>query len=539
MTRESWSNADADLLVTEGPASPPGNTVFVGHPTAPPVAYLAAGRRQAVQVQPAAGLGPDEVLIGSSLAAELSLGVAQRWTLTATESAPAGTIVLESMVDGSLDQLAAQLQRATGTVGQVCRLGVEAPPAWVHAGGLPFRVRAAYDAGGGPLHGLIRIDPQTRLELFAPALRTGVDVVVLVDGSGSMAVDDIPDAADSDRRVSRMRTLQRALARMVDERQRIRGRPAHLALGTFSTSVRWVFSETSDAPDLRRFRNAIAMLTPRPEPTDIGNALHQAADQLHRHGVPGNDRLIVLVSDGADGAPSGAETNGRLMSATADPVSFIADLNRSFGVKMQTIGVGDPAGFDAWAGSRRTAAEPSLRPDHRLLAELAAAAGGAIRSGGPDVLDGYFTDLGAGVTHAVGPPSAATPTLPHGTRRLLVPRHRRVPPALVQQCAELADTALLLRADLAATAPGPDRLLRVARPAVDRQTYDDWVGDVRHGFENWLDPASTVRSPAADAEGWVLMQIDVLTELVTTMRWDLLARPAGDAAAPAIEGYPG
>jgi hypothetical protein len=109
-----------------------------------------------------------------------------------------------------------------------------------------------------------------------------------------------------------MEALQRALRQLLEMRLRTAGRVARIALVRFTTDCAVRFPKgggmaelNAGAPDavVREFREAVALLTPEEAGTDIGQALHYAAQLLHTHGRPGNDRLVVLVSDGATWKP--------------------------------------------------------------------------------------------------------------------------------------------------------------------------------------------------------------------------------------------
>ena len=72
---------------------------------------------------------------------------------------------------------------------------------------------------------------------------------------------------------------------------------------------------------IRQFSEAVTLLRPEGG-TLIGNALHAAADLLYQHGHPGNERLIVLVSDGADWKPRGEQGIGEIMEAVSEPIGL-------------------------------------------------------------------------------------------------------------------------------------------------------------------------------------------------------------------------
>jgi hypothetical protein len=155
--------------------------------------------------------------------------------------------------------------------------------------------------------------------------------------------------------------------------------------------------------------------------TNIPRALLEAAELLDKHGKPGNDRLIVLVSDGRPWTPEKAEATGEVVFAVDDPVSLMAHLYRRRNVRVHAIGISNDDLYNAWL-RRGHRDGVGLRPDHPLLQRLVEVGGGdPTRIGGIDVLEGYFSGLGAGLTRHVGAPAqaAAARPLAQGTLSLL------------------------------------------------------------------------------------------------------------------------
>jgi len=144
------------------------------------------------------------------------------------------------------------------------------------------------------------------------------------------------------------------------------------------------------------------------------------------------------------------EATGEALAATGDPVSLMEELHRSLNIKLHAIGISDKASFLRWWSQthRASQGEPhvSAIPNHDLLEELVNVGGGDPgRVGGLDVLEGYFSGLGAGVSHRVGKPVLAElPQLQARLTALTIPR-RRVDPATAILRQELADRAQRLR----------------------------------------------------------------------------------------------
>jgi hypothetical protein len=316
------------------------------------------------------------------------------------------------------------------------------------------------------------------------------------------------------------------------------------------------------------YRRADTKLRPAGANTDNGGALHYASELLHRHGVPGNDQLIVLISDGADWNPKGDEATGEAVAATTDAVSLMDELYQSAGIRLHAIGISDEAAFRRWwnrNGQRQH--EPWMVPDHRLLSDLVRVGGGdPSQIGGLDVLENYFGGLGGGVTTRIGVPARAgsVPAV-QGDLAMLARRELGIDAArradfarqadeirgLYAECTDAAGT----RADLRVLRPQrhADQFTELGAVAQTRTELKGWIGVVQAIFEERpqeLAPALATlaadprllrlrqvrdddRSPLAedDAEGWFAIQLQLMYgvhELLTEMR-----RAVGEAAATA------
>ncbi|MGV9818759.1 vWA domain-containing protein [Nocardia xishanensis] len=284
---------------------------------------------------------------------------------------------------------------------------------FVPVDGVPHRVREI-DLGGQHT-GLACLTTNTAVELYASSVRAGVDIVVLADVSNSMTVDDIPAEIESVRRfgsrqswITRIDALKRALHELLEIRLQVSGRVSRLALLEFNERVQHKFPRgggmaqldgSSPEEVVTEFRHAVALLRPSGA-TAIGNAVHEAANLLYQHGRAGNEKLIVLVSDGANWTPKGEQATGEMVQTVEEPVSLVAHLHRDVGIRLHAIGISTAEMF-----YRRGAYEPNetIVPNHALLEELVKVGGGDPTTvGGLDVLADYFAGLGGGMTHRVG-----------------------------------------------------------------------------------------------------------------------------------------
>lgn len=498
-----WSADRHRLVPVPGSGLVGGERVGVpaselGGPSSGVLALSAGGeRRMAVRLFPVPELPAGVVAVGADLVEEHGIDAgAARWSLHEQAAAVPAQIVLEPMTDGSVQDLARTLTGAPDLRNRVLLLE-SAGSVWITVAGTAFRVRGAADAVGRPVDGLVRIGAETQILLYSQSARTGVDIVVLADCSGSMGLADVPQHGGEDPyswrlgTQSRSATMERAdaqrraLLRLLQARLATSGRVSRIALVRFTTQCEVLFpreggmaemSADSDPAVGDAFRHAIVRLQPVDGNTDIGNALHYASELLHRHGVPGNDQLIVLVSDGADWNPKGDEATGESVAATTDPVSLMEELHRMADIRLHAIGISDEATFLRWWRAERGGQQyqPWMVPDHRLLTNLVRVGGGDPgRVGGLDVLEDYFAGLGAGVTTRIGVPGRDA-SLPPLQRDLAVHVRRAIglDPAQREAFARTAEEARLLYAECLDAAADRDGL-GVLRPPRSGGQFDE------------------------------------------------------------------
>jgi hypothetical protein len=541
MSSSSWTSRAARLVCATGQGLVEGNLVAV---SATDAGRESAGllirdtgqaeEQRAVRIVPVPQLPAGTVAISDAMADDLGMrGEAIQWRLEPADAVQASAMVLESLTEGKLTDMIDLLAQARDLAGQVFWLAGEGGTAWVHAAGTPFRVRSASGPGGESPRGLVQVTPGTRIDLIAPGNRTGVDIVILADCSGSMSWNDIERRGDvlmgssGARYVTRMDALKSALGQMIDIRAHTSGRVSRIALVSFTDRARCEFPSREgmaelngmdDPRALSQFRQAVGLLRPQDAGTDIGKALHFAAELLHRQGVPDNERLIVLVSDGADWHPKNEDTTGEAVVAVTDPVSLMEELEQSLAIKLHAIGIGEKASFHAWYNryerARRGGVDPheSTVPNHELLEKLVEVGGGDPRRvGGLEVLQDYFSGLGEGVTRHVGRPAAGEPRPMQGAGDLetLAEPKRAEDQGLANRRAELADRARQLRPACVKLCQRcganpmyrkdagdfSDKLLRLGRAVGTEDEFRVWVNDLNQVFEESLDSRLRTDTP--------------------------------------------
>ncbi|MFD9123494.1 vWA domain-containing protein [Kitasatospora sp. NPDC059571] len=475
----------------------------------------------AIRLVPLPELSPGIAVCHEDFARSAGLSAdATDWLLSVENAETADSAVLEASTDLPLAQCVKQLLVSTALDGQVFRstAGNQSAASWLNVNGVPYRVRSVADSQGSPLTGLVRIGTTTTLHLFAPGSRAGVDVVILADCSASMSWDDVLDTGDVSRTarrrkpyLTRMEALKRALQQMADSRLSIAGRTTRLALVRFTTRSSCIYPRhggmaeigTGDEDDeVREFRAAIGLLKHEEAGTDIGQALHFASELLYRYGLPQNDRLIVLVSDGADWSEKDEKATGEMLAATADPVSLMEELNDSLGIRLHAIGIGDEQTFATWWQENHGSQPPhvSIVPNHRLLRHLVEVGGGdPTRIGGMEILEEYFGELATGISRVAGRPHAGQLPKPQPEIAAAVAAAQTADAELSDRRRQLADKIqqLYVRCiEVSKKRIGQpiyrhtgqaDSILRIGEPATSRATFTDWILEIHQIFREQQD----------------------------------------------------
>lgn len=413
------ASATHRLVVVPAGGPIAGNRIGLpaGGPSGPGLLQVRSGRELALVAVFAAELPevpPGHVAMADELALAWDIDDSadrQSWRLDLANPHAVRRIVLELPTERDPVDAAPEIARA-GLAGALLWVPDPGTDVFLPVNGVPHRVREI-DLGGEH-GGLACLTRDTAVELYVSSVRAGVDIVVLADISNSMTVDDLPDDVENphyDRRkpwITRIDALKRALHEMVDIRLQVSGRVSRLALLEFNQQVRHKFPRTGGMAQLdgsspealvTEFRHAIALLRPEGG-TNIGNALHEAANLLYQHGHPGNEKLIVLVSDGANWTPTGEQGTGEVVHTVQEPVSLVAHLHRDVGIRLHAIGISTS---DLFYRRGVYKPNPTIVPNHALLEELVKVGGGDPTTvGGLDVLADYFTGLGGGIIHRVG-----------------------------------------------------------------------------------------------------------------------------------------
>jgi Ca-activated chloride channel family protein len=146
---------------------------------------------------------------------------------------------------------------------------------------------------------------------------SGVDIVVALDMSGSMASEDFEVGNG---RLSRLEMAKAVLKKFIDKRPNDR-----IGLVVFATQAYVAAPPTLDHDFLLEHLERLDLGTIDPNQTAIGSALSAAINRLRE--LKSKSRIVILMTDGENNA-------GKLAPLT------VAEAAQALGVKVYTIGVG-------------------------------------------------------------------------------------------------------------------------------------------------------------------------------------------------------
>lgn len=210
-------------------------------------------------------------------------------------------------------------------------------------------------------------------ERFEELLTEGIDIIIALDVSGSMAAVDF-------RPKTRLDVAREVTARFIEGRRTDRIGMVVYAGRSFTRCPL-----TLDYGVLLDFLDDIELGTVKEDGTAIGNALVTAINRLRD--ARGESKVIILLTDGISNA-------GQIDPLTA------ADLAAAMGVKIYTIGAGkDGQPYflvdDPIFGKRYVPGGEPLILDEETLSEVARRTGGLyFRAKDPDSLSRIFERIG-------------------------------------------------------------------------------------------------------------------------------------------------
>jgi hypothetical protein len=262
---------------------------------------------------------------------------------------------------------------------------------------------------------LLLLDDKTTVQLLVPHYKSAVDMVILVDVSGSMTIEDY--VGDDGLPHSRLDGVKLALETLI-ERCLLSGgcRVSRLAILAFGSTtamlypLRPVMEELNSVEKIKQIRIALRqnlsddglrILKVVRNPTNIAAVLSAAADVLNRSFLEETEKVLVLLSDGAnwdEKTDPGAE--GEIVSATEDPAALADSLHANSDIRIHTVGISNEEAYRLYRKDAAHETISGLTPNIPLLRNIAASAEGIFfESSDAKSLNRLFDELGRGAIY--------------------------------------------------------------------------------------------------------------------------------------------
>jgi Mg-chelatase subunit ChlD len=250
--------------------------------------------------------------------------------------------------------------------------------------------------------------------MFVPHQKGSVDMVVVVDGSGSMDLEDY--LGRDGRPSSRLEGVKKALEVLVERRLRSITRVSKIAFVVFGSNSRVFFPHQSSdmtelnheitrmelLDDIRKINDvSLRRLGVDRNGTNISQAIEYAADMLNYHSYEGNEKTILLLSDGADWKENNDYSSlGEPMPTANDPATLADDLYYVSEIRIHTIAISDEQALNRFSPQHR--GQVGAVPNPKLL-KLIAENSHARVFANPDatVLADLFDELGEGMIYPI------------------------------------------------------------------------------------------------------------------------------------------
>lgn len=256
------------------------------------------------------------------------------------------------------------------------------------------------------------IGEQTVINLFVPHRKSGVDMVILVDGSGSMNLEDYE--TENRRVLTRLEGARLALDVLLQKRLLAGSRVSRIACVVFGTNAKMVYppgntamvelnSEMQIGEIQQSTRNlslvGLEKLALDRSQTNITLGMRYAADLLDMYYQEGNEKMIVLLSDGAEWKEQGDDNDeASLVGTMVDPAAFADSLYYHSQIRIHTIAISDEKALGKYFPQYLN--EGWALPNKLLLNKIASYSEGlAFNSPDARTLSRLLDEIGEGTTY--------------------------------------------------------------------------------------------------------------------------------------------
>lgn len=260
---------------------------------------------------------------------------------------------------------------------------------------------------------ILVFDDETTLNLFVPHRKSGVDMVIVIDASGSMDLCDYVD--DTGRARSRIEGVRVALDTLFQRRLASGSRVSRIAAVLFGANTQMLYplhdvimveleseAQVEEMRQSTRNLNQVGLERLRVDRThtDISGALRYASELLDYYAQEGNEKMLVLLSDGADWTEDTAgASDGEIVRTTHDPAVLADSLHYDSGVRIHTVSISDEQALRRYE-DRKYWSQGWAIPNTALLRKIADFTEGLfIESPDARSLARLFDELGEGAIY--------------------------------------------------------------------------------------------------------------------------------------------
>ena len=252
----------------------------------------------------------------------------------------------------------------------------------------------------------------TQINLFLPHRKSGVDMVVVVDGSRSM---DHEDFLLEGRWRSRLDGVRNALDLLFQVRLVSGSRISSMAVIGFGKNTKMLYpieiamERNVNEGTINKIHESVRLLNDAGlirlgvdrSGTEISSGLKLASDLLDLYAQENNERVIVLLSDGANWSEDTSEKGiGEVVPTGHDPAVLADNLRLDHEIRIHTIAISDETTY-----RKRYPQNPNQKdaiPNKILLKKIAENTDGFfLESPSADALAQIFEDLGEGSTYPI------------------------------------------------------------------------------------------------------------------------------------------
>ncbi len=259
---------------------------------------------------------------------------------------------------------------------------------------------------------ILVFDESTQISLFIPHRKSGVDMIVVVDGSGSM---DIEDFIYDGRWKARLDGVKIALDLLFQVKLVSGSRVSSIAALAFGKNAKMLYPseiamrKITEENQLDSIRQSVKNVTKTGlekigvdrSGTIIASALKMASDLLDMYAQENNEKMIVLLSDGADWQEDSKEQSiGEIVRTSNDPAVLADSMHHDSNIRIHTVAISDKATFlKRYPGSQD---QIGSLPNKDLLRKIAEFTDGMfLESPSADLLARIFEELGVGAMYPI------------------------------------------------------------------------------------------------------------------------------------------